>query len=301
MQQSAAPVGGELVYRHRLPTRLWHWTNALTIFVMVMSGLMIFNAHPHLYWGQYGANFEHPWLDIGGDGTRGWLRVGSHELNTTGWLGQSSYSDGSVNNHAFPSWATIPSHYNLAKARNWHLFFAWVLVLPWALFVLISLFNRHLRQLLPTRDELRPSHILHDILDHARLRFPTGAAALNFNILQKASYLAVLFGLIPLMVLTGLAMSPGWLPSWPWLGTLFGGRASARSIHFIVMSLIVAFVIVHLIMVVLAGPFNEVRSMITGRFRLPIDKRAAAAARERAMQAPMAEAAPEPMSKEVAP
>lgn len=282
--QSGEPTGGDIVYRHRLATRIWHWTNAVTIFVMVMSGLMIFNAHPNLYWGQYGANFDTPWLDIGGDGTRGWLRIGGLEIRTTGVLGVSAYADGSVNNHAFPFWATIPSHYNLAKARNWHLFFAWFLAVPWLLFLVISVFNRHLKQLLPSRDQLKPNHVLHDILDHVRLRFPTGAAALEFNILQKASYLGVLFVLIPLMILTGLAMSPGWLPSWPWLVDLFGGRASARSVHFICMSLIVAFVVVHLIMVVLAGPINEVRSMITGRFRLPVDKKA---------KPPMPEASPE--------
>ncbi|MBU6207841.1 MAG: cytochrome b/b6 domain-containing protein, partial [Alphaproteobacteria bacterium] len=108
--------------------------------------------------------------------------------------------------------------------------------------------------------------------DHARLRFPTGAAALHHNILQKISYLGVICGLIPLMILSGLTLSPGWVAAWPWLYTLFGGRASARSIHFIGMSLIVAFILIHLIMVVLAGPFNEIRSMITGKFRLPKER-----------------------------
>lgn len=272
MNQRVSLKGGDLVYRHRWPTRIWHWLNAVTIFVMVMSGLMIFNAHPHLYWGQYGANFETPWLDIGNDGVHGWLRIGHLQIATTGVLGLSHYADGAVNAHAFPTWATIPSHYDLAKARNWHLFFAWMLAIPWVLFILMSLFNRHLRQLLPTRAQLAPSHVLHDILDHARLRFPTGAAALEFGILQKISYLGVILVLIPVMILTGLAMSPGWLSSWPWLVDLFAGRATARSIHFIAMALIVAFIVVHLLMVVLAGPFNEVRSMITGRFRLPIDK-----------------------------
>lgn len=87
-----AERGGELVYRHRLPTRLWHWTNAVAIIVLLMSGLMISNAHPHLYWGEYGANFDQPW-----------------------WSPPR-----------FPGWATIPSTYNLALARHWHLFFAWI-------------------------------------------------------------------------------------------------------------------------------------------------------------------------------
>jgi thiosulfate reductase cytochrome b subunit len=101
------------------------------------------------------------------------------------------------------------------------------------------------------------------------LRFPTGAAALNYNILQKLSYLIVLFVLLPLIVLTGLTMSPTMNAAWPWLLDIFGGRQSARSIHFIVAFLITSFIALHLVMVVLAGPLNEVRSMITGRFRLP--------------------------------
>ena len=92
--------------------------------------------------------------------------------------------------------------------------------------------------------------------------------------LQKLAYLGVIVVLIPLMVLTGLTMSPGMDAAWPWLVDLFGGRQSARSIHFIAAWLLVLFVVVHLVMVVLAGPFNEIRSMITGRYRLPKEKRA---------------------------
>ena len=230
-----------IAYRHRLPTRLWHWLNALTVFVMLMSGLMIFNAHPHLYWGQYGANFDHPWLSFHG--------------------------------RPIPGWATIPSTYNLAAARRWHLAFAWLLVVPLILFLVTSLINRHgQRDLRPTRDEVRPSHIWHDISEHARLRFPTGDAALKYNILQKFSYVAVIFLALPLMVLTGLAMSPAMDSSWPWLLDLFGGRQSARSIHFICAMLLLAFIVVHLVMVVLAGPINEIGSMITGRFRVPPER-----------------------------
>ena len=232
-----------VVYRHRLPTRLWHWINALTVFIMLMSGLMIFNAHPHLYWGQYGANFDHPWLSFRG--------------------------------RPFPGWATIPSLYNLAAARRWHLAFAWFLSVGLILFLLTSLINRHAqRDLAPSRAEIRPSHIWHDIKEHARLHFPTGEAALRYNILQKFSYVAVIFLLLPLMLLTGLAMSPAMDAAWPWLIELFGGRQSARSIHFICAMGLLAFIIVHLVMVILAGPINEVGSMITGRFRIHSDTEA---------------------------
>ena len=228
-------------YRHRLPTRLWHWVNAITVFVMIMSGLMILNAHPRLYWGEYGANFDHAWIDFG--------------------------------RRPFPGWATIPSRYNLAAGRIWHLAFAWLLVIGLVGFLLTSLWNRHVqRDLLPDRAELRPRHIWEDIKEHARLRFPTGEAALRYNTLQKISYAAVIFLFLPLMILTGLAMSPSIDAAWPWLPDLFGGRPSARSVHFIVAAAILGFIIVHLIMVVLAGPVNEIWSMISGRFRIPADR-----------------------------
>ena len=230
--------GGELVYRHRLPTRLWHWTNAVAIVIMLMSGLMISNAHPHLYWGEYGANLDHAW-----------------------WSPPH-----------FPSWATIPSTYNLALARHWHLFFAWVFAFGLLGHMVASLLNRHFRRDLSlSRRELAPAHLWQDVKDHLRLRFPTGQEALSYNVLQKMTYILVVFGLIPLMIVTGLALSPGFDAVLHVPLDLVGGRASARSIHFVSAGLIAAFIVVHLILVVLAGPWNEVRSWITGRFRVPPD------------------------------
>jgi len=139
--------------------------------------------------------------------------------------------------------------------------------------MVISLANRHFkRDLNISLAEIRPTHLWADIKQHARLRFPTGAAALRYNILQKLAYASVLFVMLPLVIFTGLAMSPAMDSGWPWLLDIFGGRQSARSLHFIAMVALVAFFFIHIAMVVLAGPINEVRSMITGRFRLPADK-----------------------------
>jgi Ni/Fe-hydrogenase b-type cytochrome subunit len=263
--RSTAPDGGDLVYRQKRPTRLWHWINALSVFVMLMSGLMIFNAHPQLYWGKYGADYERPWLEIGSQDDRGFLRVGPVQVPTTGVLGISQGEE-----RAFPALVTIPSGYDLAAARNWHFAFAWLLVVPGLLYWLWGFLRRHIqRDLAPTRQELKPRNIWQDIKDHARLRFPTGAEAQHYNILQKLTYLGVLFGLLPTMVLTGLTMSPGMDAAWPWLLWLWGGRQSARSIHFICAMLIVAFILVHIAMVLLAGPLNELRSIVTGWYRLP--------------------------------
>ena len=273
MDQPAAVSARPLVYRHRLFTRIWHWINAITVFVMLMSGLMIFNAHPRLYWGQYGANFDRPWLMIGANAEGGYLSIGDLTIPTTGVLGRWRDSEGNVQARAFPGWATIPSRYSLSAARRWHLSFAWLLVIGGVMYGIAGLLNRHVtKDLLPRRSELAPGHIWHDIKEHARLRFPTGEAALRYNILQKLAYLGVLFVLLPLIVLTGLTMSPGVDAAWPWLLDLFGGRQSARSIHFIAAGCIAAFILVHLLMVLLAGPYNEIRSMITGRYRLPKER-----------------------------
>jgi thiosulfate reductase cytochrome b subunit len=252
-----------IVLRHRLSTRLWHWTNAVVFFVMLMSGLMIFNAHPRLYWGQYGANPDPAWLEIGSDGQHGFLRIGELTIETTGVLGLWSDASG-LHARAFPSW------YDLALARHWHLTFAWLFAGGILLYGVWSVLNGHLRRdLAPRPAELKPGHLLADIKAHATLSFPRGEAARNYNTLQKLAYLAVLGVLLPVMILAGLAMSPAMDAAWPWLLDLFGGRQSARSIHFIAAFLLVLFVVVHLTMVVLAGPFNEIRSMITGRYRPP--------------------------------
>jgi thiosulfate reductase cytochrome b subunit len=271
--EQAAPKGGDVVDRHRLSTRLWHWTNVVTLVIMLMSGLMIFNAHPRLYWGKYGANNDHSWLQIGAQDEAGYLRVGSFTVTTTGLLGRWTDPGGQIRNRAFPYWATLPQSYNLALARRWHLTFAWVFAVGIFAYLIRSLWNRHLqRDLLPTSEEVKPSHIWTDIKHHARLQFPTGEAARRYNVLQKFAYLSVLIVLIPGMILTGFTMSPSLNASMPWLLDLFGGRQSARSLHFLFALGIVLFILVHLLMVVLAGPFNEVRSMLTGRYRLPKEK-----------------------------
>jgi thiosulfate reductase cytochrome b subunit len=261
---------GDVVKRHRLSTRLWHWTNALTLLVMLMSGLMIFNAHGRLYWGQYGANDDKAWLVIDDAGDTGFVELAGVRVETTGVLGIWTNEEGEVKRRAFPYWVTIPSGYDLQAARRWHFTFAWILAVALTLYMLRSLWNGHVRNDLHIRKwEWSLSHIWHDIKDHARLRFPTGAAAKDYNILQKFAYISVIFIMLPLIIFTGLTMSPAMNSAWPWLLDLFGGRQSARSIHFLCAFGLVGFFFVHMAMVVLAGPVNEVRSMITGKYRLP--------------------------------
>lgn len=262
----------EVVYRHSLAVRLTHWINVLVISLLLMSGLNIFNAHPRLYLGQFGADFDRPWLEIAS--TRvppgramGVTVIDGHQFNTTGFLGLAKGPDGAPLAQGFPNWATWPSHRDLATARRWHFFLAWLFVINGAAYYLFGLASGHLRRdIAPNARDIRPRHIWRSIVDHIRLRHPTGEDARRYNILQKFAYLAVIGLLLPLMVLTGLTMSPGVDAAAPWLTSLFGGRQSARSIHFVTANAIVLFVIVHVVEVFLAGVWNEVRSMITGRY-----------------------------------
>ena len=266
-----------LVFRHTRVTRLTHWINLFCVAVLLMSGLQIFNAHPALYWGQSGADADRPLFEIGaddsGDGPpAGFARIGSSTFKTTGILGVSRNASGEFVQRGFPRWVTLPGWRDLAMGRRWHFFFAWAFVANLLLYLVAGLASGHFwRDLLPDREQLRPRSLLHDAADHLRLKFPRGEAARHYNPLQKLTYLSVLGVLLPLMVLTGLTMSPGMDAILPWLVDLFGGRQSARMIHFIAASLIVLFVFVHVAMVVLAGPLNELRSMITGRFAIFVD------------------------------
>jgi thiosulfate reductase cytochrome b subunit len=260
-----------LYRRHTGLVRLTHWLNVLAVSLLLMSGLQIFNAHPALYWGQK-STFAEPWLYMGMAEVRGEpvgvTLVGGKAYETTGLFGYSG-AEGRREPRGFPAWATVPSWRDLASGRRWHFFFAWLFVINGLVYLAAALLGGHLRRdLLPTREQVRPRHVWRDLIDHARLRFPKGEAARTYNLLQKLTYLAMILAVLPLMLLTGLSMSPGFNAAAPWLIDLFGGRQSARSIHFICAGLIVLFVLVHVALVVLSGFWNNMRSMITGRYAI---------------------------------
>jgi thiosulfate reductase cytochrome b subunit len=264
--------GTYLYYRHRLPVRVMHWINVLALTVLLLSGLNIFSAHPALYWGKSSYTGRGPVFQIGAreddaGNAVGVTRIFGHDFVTTGLLGAGRDPDGELTERTFPSWLTIPSNRWLAMARRWHFFFAWAFVINGLCYVAYSIASRHLaRDLAPDRADLRS--IGRSIVDHLRFKHPAGEAAKRYNVLQKLTYLLVIFVLLPLVILMGFAMSP-WLdallPGWV---DLVGGRQAARTIHFIVAWLIVAFVLVHVFEVIVAGFWNELRSMITGRYRV---------------------------------
>ena len=215
--------------RHALGTRLWHWVNLVSASILFMSGLNISNAHPYLYWGDWGFDPRTAWLSV----------------------------------PRFPGWMTIPGYYSLAAARDWHVIFAWVLAAGLLLFMIWSLLNGHFRRdLTTTKREWRPAAIMADIRAHLRLEFNHGAGMYNF--LQKVAYAKVIFLLLPLMIFTGMALSPGWDAAHPWMTELLGGRQSARSIHFICAWGLFVFFVVHVALVFLTDPAQQVYDMITG-------------------------------------
>jgi len=261
----------EVIHRHSLAVRLTHWVNVVCLAMLLMSGLAIFNAHPLLYWGHTGYRGMPFVFGIGAKTEEGRAlgitRIAGVDLETTGVLGVSYDGDGRALRRAFPPWLTLPSNASLALARDWHFLLAWLFVLNGAVYLGFGLVSGHVRRdLLPAAKELRPRHIAGAILGHLRLRFPRGDDDRRYNVLQKLTYLVVVFGLLPVMVLSGLTMSPAVTAAAPVLFDLFGGRQSARTIHFITANLLVLFVLVHIILVLLSGAFNRIRAMVTGRY-----------------------------------
>ena len=219
----------QVIKRHALLTRITHWINVVCLTVLLMTGAQIFNAHPMLHWGQFGADFDQRLFAM-----------------------------------HFPNWATIPGHQDLASGRLWHFFFAWLFVINGLVYLAYGFLSGHFRRdFLPTGHQLR--HIGQSVWEHIRLKFPKGEEAKNYNVLQKFAYIGIII-VLPLMLLTGLTMSPGVDTAVPLLLDVFGGRQSARTLHFIFAWMVVGFVIIHLVAILAAGPINEIRSMITGRW-----------------------------------
>lgn len=211
--------------RHALSTRLWHWVNAAAIIVLFMSGLNISNAHRYLYWGNYGFDPKDAWLAV----------------------------------MKFPGWATIPQHYNLAVARDWHIIAAWPFAVGLLIIWIAMLANGHFsRNLATTLRDWTPGAVLASVKAHSG----NDGGAQAYNPVQRILYGMVFGVLLPLMVFTGLAISPGFEPAAPWLVDLLGGRQSARSLHFIAAWAIFGFVVIHVVLALV--DWHRIVEMVTG-------------------------------------
>jgi len=273
----AVPTRREITYRHSITVRVTHWINVLCLTLLLMSGLQLFNFHPALYWGNYGYRGVPTVFSVSGvrdPETRepvGITQIGDYSFDTTGILGVTYDSDGQPRPGAFPRWATTGT--DLGVARDWHFLMAWLLVINGTVYLVYGAFSGHFRRdLAPSARELRPRHLLSDVWKHLRLRRARGEDAKRYNTLQKLTYLLVIFVLLPVMVLSGLTMSPAVTAAAPFLFDLFDGRQSARTVHFIAANLLLLFVLVHIVQVALFGAFNLMRSMITGRYAIAPEK-----------------------------
>jgi Ni/Fe-hydrogenase b-type cytochrome subunit len=255
-----------LVYRHNPVTRLTHWVNAIALTILFMSGLQIFNAFPRLHWGEKtepGEAFLSIYASDEGGEVRGYTELFGHRFDTNGVLGLQ-HTDSGPSRRAFPSWITIPGYYWLAGGRRWHFFFAWLFALNGLVYFFYSLANGHLRKFLFTlRDAARVPAML---LYYLRLRRESPQEG-EYNPLQKFAYTGVFVILTPLILLSGLAMSPQANVAFNWLPAMFGGRQAARSVHFILSFGFVAFTFGHVFMVLTTGVLNNMRSMTTGWYK----------------------------------
>ncbi len=256
---------GTKVYRYAVLTRVSHWFWVIAFAALVSSGLQIFNAAPYLD----ASDKSNPArrvlsIDSPADGV-GTTTIFGRTFTTTGWLGWTDDGMGGRTARAFPGWITIPAYQDLADGRRWHLFFAWIAASCWLAWLVSSAIKGNLREMV-----LRPSDLpkLWPMQAYyLRLRKEPPAHG-TYNPLQKLAYTVVAFVLAPMIVLTGLALSPGIDAIAQPLTWLLGGRQFARLWHFVAMLGLLGFFVVHTFQVATQGLLNQMRSMITGWYRL---------------------------------
>jgi len=239
--------------RHERWVRLTHWITALTVIVLTVSGVFILRVHPRLYWGKAGNDLTPALIEFpiapnypldsytartgfpGVPGTMVTANRTREPWNENGW------------------------------ARSLHFLAAWLMVLPGLMYLVIGLSAGHFRRhVLPRPADLTGPVMKRELVDHLRFRIAPARGGPAYGSLQKLAYTAVIFLLTPVIVLTGLAMAPAVTAAWPWLLDLFGGHQSARTIHFFAFLALVAFIAVHLLMVMVSGFRTQVRGMTIG-------------------------------------
>jgi len=271
-QISARPVEAShaepLVYRHSLTTRITHWLTVISLVILVMSGLQIFNASPNLDASDKSDPHRRV-LAIGGANDAagrpvGMVQIFGWTIRTTHLLGFTDDGMGGESFRAFPGWLTWPGYQALADGRRWHLFFAWLMIFAGIAYMVVGFARKDL-QLLILRPQDLPK-LLPMQLYYLKLRKkppPYG----KYNPLQKAAYTTVLFVFTPLIIITGLALSPGMDALATPLTALLGGRQFARLWHFLLMIALIGFVLTHVTLVLSTGVVNNMRSMLSGWYR----------------------------------
>ena len=224
--------------RHAALVRVTHWLTTIAFFALLISGGEIVLSHPRFYWGESGNVNMRPWLNL----------------------------------HLPSSRDTVPTGYGyvLPDQNGWsrylHFQAAWLAVATGLLYVVWGLFQGHFRRnVFPAARDLSLKQLGVSAMKRLRFERPGAEEAWSYNALQRLTYLLVIFVLFPLMIWTGLAMSFGFDAAFPLAVRLLGGHQTARSLHFLVTILLVLFLLVHVVMIFVAGFRDRMRAMITGR------------------------------------
>jgi thiosulfate reductase cytochrome b subunit len=224
--------------RHSALVRVTHWITALCFLALLISGVEIVISHPRFYWGEVGNNLTPTLFKLPIPASRNLVPTGYKYVlpDQNGW------------------------------SRYLHFQAAWVVILTGSLYLIFGWVSGHFRKnLLPGRADLSRRAFSAAIASHLRFERPSEAEAWPYNLLQRLAYLFVIFILFPLVIWTGLAMSPAFVSAFPATVNVLGGQQSARTLHFFVTLALVLFLLVHVVMIFLAGFWCRMRAMITGR------------------------------------
>lgn len=240
--------------RHAWWVRLAHWMAAASFLTLAVTGVFILMCHPRLYWGEVGNDLTPALIEL----------PISRNHRHGGWAERTPFferADAPVS-----ASRTFPIFNQNSWGRSLHFLAAWLLVLPGAIYLLAGLLSGHFwRHFVPRAGELEARSAWQDVVDHLRLKIRPATGGPQYGLLQKLSYLGVVFGALPLMIITGLAMSPAIAAAYPFLPGMFGGHQSARTIHFFAFVLLLLFLLVHVAMVITSGFRRQMRGMILGK------------------------------------
>jgi thiosulfate reductase cytochrome b subunit len=238
LPNSASAARATTQPRHSVLVRITHWITVLCFFALLVTGIEILISHPRFYWGETGNVLTTPLFQIPIPSSRSLVPTGYGYVlpDQNGW------------------------------SRALHFQAAWVVVLTGLLYGIFGLLAGHFwKNLIPGKADLSWRELSTSIANHLRFKRPSEAEASSYNVLQRLAYLFVIFILFPLVVWTGLALSPAFTSAFPAAVTLLGGRQSARTIHLFVSLALVVFLLIHLVMIFLAGFWRRTGAMVTGR------------------------------------
>jgi thiosulfate reductase cytochrome b subunit len=243
--------------RHAGWVRFSHWIIAAAFLTLVFSGFEILMVHPRLYWGEVGNDLTEPILEL--PISRNY-KHGGYESN-----GPIYQPAAATQAPAISASRTFDIFNQNGWGRSLHFLAGWFLVIFGSVYFVLGIFAGHFRRnFLPSRYELTASSIRQDVKDHLRFRIRNATGGPDYGLLQKASYLGVVFLALPLMFATGITMSPAVAAAFPFLLDIFGGHQSARTVHFFAFAALAVFLLVHTLMVAKSGFRKQMRGMTLG-------------------------------------